>query len=153
MIAYIILLIVIVCNVMEYFLHLRDLKVNYRIKMVVMILDTLHHIFVFSYMYLIVGILTGRLGHQYLYLLNCVALGLIIMYIIFRRCVLSMIADRLLRYEDRPWNMWFERIYNHIMYDDYMKKTDEKPDEIWLKGNMIQFIICFLLNFYEFVRK
>lgn len=147
---------------LEYALYTRHQKSTLTQKMNYTVVDTLHNVAVLFNIYLIYRFLTKvvRLERidassaKLLLLFNSYILATLVLFVIFKRCFLTVIANKALNVDHRSMYVTvIQRIYK-LLSGTYTNRyvADNLWHNNWLKDNSFNFVLLIVFNLYAIVK-
>lgn len=138
-------------EIIHYKLYVKAFNIPWYRKAMYMIVDAFHILF---YIGIFTLILNPECNIMLLLLLNAVYIGFVLSFFIFRKCILSIIENKLLGTDD---NTMFFGITNRILYLMFPSTYKYKPEvgngqTRWIQGNIFLTFIVLLLDTFCFTR-
>ena len=143
---------------LEYALYTRHQKSTLTQKMNYTVVDTLHNVAVLFNIYLIYRFLTKvvRLERidassaKLLLLLNSYILAMLVLFVIFKRCVLTILANKALNVDHRSMYVTVIHRIPKLLNGTYTNRyfSEKMEHNLWLSGNMMNFIALVVFNLY-----
>jgi hypothetical protein len=144
----IIISLIFVCSFLEYELIVKHLDATTTInKILYLIIDFIHLSIIFFLIYLAINF---ECNIKKLLLLDIIYFSIIGLFFYFKRCILTIISNKLINKQNCSWNGCSHRI---SYFFDINKSYETCPDnknttELWMNGNIINVSIIILLNIH-----
>jgi hypothetical protein len=145
----IILSVIFVCSFLEYELIVKHLDTTTINKILYLIIDFIHLFICFFIIYLMINF---ECNIQKLLLLDIIYFSVISVFFYFKRCILTIISNKLINNKNYSWNSPEHRISYLFDINKSYKQTNgvinKSNSDLWMNGNFTMITIITLLNMY-----